>query len=377
MIDQRNEEITLLLYKCITGKASEKEYEEAYQWVHLSGENTAYFDTLYQLWFTAGMKSQTDPALQEQVWMKLKARVNNKPGKYSLSFKWLRIAAMLAAAISLGYFLRMFFTDDIGLSHYTVEAPKGAKSIVTMADGSRIMLNAGSKIFYTSEYNVNNRELALTGEAFFEVAKNKAKPFRVKAGGIVINALGTAFNVKAYPGEDKVETTLVEGLVSIEKPGRGANQEPVLLKPNQQAVYYKTSDEQLAEAEKTGEPRTNDITLQKPLAETQGRILLTPEVKTEVFTSWKDKRWIFQNEPFGAFAAKLERIYDVAVVIEDAELINYKLTGSIEEDNIEMVLSALQLIIPIDYKFERKQIIISLNDNLKRDFDQTLKKTNP
>ncbi len=376
MVDQRNEEITLLLYKCLTGKASEKEYEEAYHWVHLNGENAAYFDTLYQLWFAAGMKRQANPALQEQVWMKLKARVNIKPEKHRINVKWLRIAAMLAAAISLGYFLRMFFTDDIGVAHYTVEAPKGAKSIVTMADGSRVMLNAGSKIFYTSEYNVNNRELALTGEAFFEVAKNKAKPFRVKAGGIVINALGTAFNVKAYPGEGRVETTLVEGLVSIEKTGRGANQEPILLKPNQQAIYYKTKAEQLAEAKKTGEPHTDNIALQKPLPEKQGRILLTPEVKTEVFTSWKDKRWIFQNEPFGAFATKLERIYDVSIVIEDAELINYKLTGSIEEDNIEMVLSALQLIIPIDYKFERKQIVIRLNDELKRDFDQALKKTN-
>lgn len=375
-----NQHIQEILIKCICAKADDNDYKEAYDWIHLKEENKAYFDSLYTSWFAAGLTRNIDPMTEKRIWEGLDSRRHKtfndieKRNKKSWATSFLKIAAMVAIAFSLGIFSHAY----LGTSHktselYTVEAPKGAKSRITMADGTHVWLNAGSKIQYSSLYNQNVRDIYLSGEAYFEVAKNKSKPFNVHAGGIVVRALGTVFNVKAYPEEKVVETTLVEGLVSIEKTGDDKDKTPFLLKPAQHAVYYKTQAEI-----KITDPNSNASEVvsndHKLVSIQPGKIVLTPKVETDVYTSWKDKRWVFQSEPFGNIALKLERIYDIRIVIEDPQLKDYKLTGSIEEENIEMVIKALQLIIPIEYKFEHKQLIISADNRLKSKYDQILKK---
>jgi transmembrane sensor len=377
-----NEHMQEILIKCICSKADESDYKEAYDWIHLNDENKIYFDSLYSSWFAAGLTQNIDPIIEKRIWEGLdpqKQKVFNssyKSSKKPWTNSLLKIAAMMAIAFSLGIFSHAYLGRNIKSSElYTVEAPKGAKSRITMADGTHVWLNAGSKIQYSAYYNQRVRDIYLTGEAYFEVAKNKSKPFRVHAGGIVVNALGTIFNVKAYPEEKVVETTLVEGLVSIEKTGSNIDKAPFLLKPTQHAVYFKTQAEiKITDAiSDVPEVAYNNHQL---LPIQPGKIVLTPKVETEVYTSWKDKRWVFHSETFGDFSLKLERIYDIHILIEDPQLKEYKLTGSIEEENIEMVIKALQLIIPIDYRFEHKQLIISIDNKLKYKFDQLLKKSN-
>jgi ferric-dicitrate binding protein FerR (iron transport regulator) len=368
-----------ILTKCICQKADEREYKEAYDWIHLKEENKAYFDSLYSAWFATRLTRKNNSDLELQIWNTLNSERNALQNNLNKG-RWIKqfgkVAAIIALVISFGFLLYSYFERTNKKSDlYIVEAPKGAKSRITLADGTHVWLNAGSKIEYSAIYNQKERNIYLTGEAYFEVAKNKSKPFRVHAGGIVINALGTAFNVKAYSEEKVVETTLVEGLVSIEKINNGQDKKPFLLKPKQQAVYYKTSSEVVL-ADTAGYRLQMQSPKQKQLPVSAGEIVLTPEVEPEIYTSWKDKRWVFHNELFGDFALKLERLYDIPIVIEDPVLKEYKLTGSIEEENIELVLKALQLIIPIDYRFEKKQLFIKADNKLKYKFDQILKKSN-
>lgn len=368
-----------ILTKCICQKADEREYKEAYDWINLKEENKAYFDSLYSAWFATRLTRKKNADLEQQIWNTLNSERNALQNNFNIG-RWTKqvgkVAALIALVISFGFLLYSYFENTNKKSDlYIVEAPKGAKSRITLADGTHVWLNAGSKIEYSAIYNQQERNIYLTGEAYFEVAKNKSKPFRVHAGGIVINALGTAFNVKAYSEEKVVETTLVEGLVSIEKTNNNQDNTPFLLKPKQQAVYYKTSAEVVLTDTSENRIQTQSPR-QKLLPVPAGKIVLATAIEPEIYTSWKDKRWVFHNELFGDFALKLERLYDIPIVIEDPALKEYKLTGSIEEENIELVLKALQLIIPIDYRFEKKKLFIKADKKLKYKFDQILKKSN-
>lgn len=379
MNSELNDRIESILVKCIQGIASDSEYKEAYDWIHLHEENKKYFDSLYSAWLAAGLKRDVAPAIEQNVWERVNYRkhktfLKNKSHNQSTMMRFAKIAALFIIVFLLGIISHAYFGRDRKTSElFIVEAPKGAKSRITLADGTHVWLNADSKIQYASTYNKRERDIYLTGEAYFEVAKNKTKPFKVHAGGITVHALGTVFNVKAYPEEKSVETTLVEGLISIEIKESSQTKKPLLLKPNQHAVYYKTQDEiKIIEDDLNKTPTASSG--DKIITAQPGEIVLTPKVETEVYTSWKDKRWVFHSESFGDFALKLERLYDIPIIIENTDLKEYKLTGSIEEENIEMVLKALKLIIPIEYRFENKQLIIKEDKKLKNEFDQILKK---
>ncbi|NJO68691.1 MAG: FecR domain-containing protein [Bacteroidetes bacterium] len=182
-----------------------------------------------EIWLKISVSFSIDKNETDTFWLKMKNRINlenqateieeiSKPNRILKRF--IKIAAIFVIAFGMGAVADKFLTEkniaEPKNEYYSIEAPRGAKSFVTLADGTKIWLNAGSKISYQRSYNQHNRGIYLEGEAFFEVAKNKNIPFLVHSAGIVVKAIGTAFNVKAYPEEGIVETTLVEGSVSIE-----------------------------------------------------------------------------------------------------------------------------------------------------------------
>jgi ferric-dicitrate binding protein FerR (iron transport regulator) len=120
--------------------------------------------------------------------------------------------------------------------------PYGNQSKVVLADGTVVWLNAGSRLVYPTSFKDQTREVCLFGEAFFEVAKNK-KLFIVKVLGIDIKALGTKFNVSAYPEDNVVQTVLKEGSVAIQRNSAGFFENDVVIQPNQMALFNKTSNE--------------------------------------------------------------------------------------------------------------------------------------
>ncbi|HEV2831878.1 MAG TPA: FecR family protein, partial [Hanamia sp.] len=119
----------------------------------------------------------------------------------------------------------------------TLSTPRGGQYEVVLPDGSKVWLNAESSLHFPTAFTGNQREVSLTGEAYFEVAKNKEKPFRVKVDGMSINVLGTHFNVNAYSDENNIKTSLLEGSVKIIKDNKSK-----LLKPGKQAIVNKKQD---------------------------------------------------------------------------------------------------------------------------------------
>ncbi|NJK96629.1 MAG: FecR domain-containing protein, partial [Bacteroidales bacterium] len=138
-----------------------------------------------------------------------KPEVNKTRELLNITFKVAAVFLAVVVSVFLTYtVLKPQPFQNAGTTYYEIKAPLGAKTEITMPDGSKVLLNAGSKLKYNAGFNINNRELSLDGEAFFNVHKNKNLPFIVKTSYIDIKAVGTAFNVKAYNDEGTIETTL-------------------------------------------------------------------------------------------------------------------------------------------------------------------------
>jgi len=272
---------------------------------------------------------------------------------------------------TLGLLARPYFNTrkKTTTAWYEVQAPLGAKSRVSLIDGTKVWLNAGSKLLYSTEFGLQNREVRLEGEGYFEVTKNTALPFEVRTSGLMVRALGTTFNVKAYPNEATIETILIEGEVEIshivKTEGIDKN-ETVLLKPKQRLTLKKNTNEMLVETnmekkEKISEPLT---TLQQtkvpPIVKT---VESTIDLMSQ--TSWKDKRWRIESEELGSFAKKLERRYNVTISFQDTDLPKYKFNGTFEDEPIEEVLRALSLAAPINFSLKGNQVILSRNSKFK------------
>ena len=146
------------------------------------------------------------------------SEINPHPGRKESLFRYFRIAALWILLMGIGAVLSILFIKPGRIlnrnSAVSVMVPRGSKALTVLPDGTVVWLNAGTKIEYKIHENKPVREVTIKGEAYFNVSKDPDHPFTVNAGEMIIMAYGTEFNVKAYPDEKAVETTLVEGSVS-------------------------------------------------------------------------------------------------------------------------------------------------------------------
>lgn len=179
----------------------------------------------------------------------------------------------------------------------TVHTPRGGQYQLILADGSKVWLNASSSLRFPTAFNGSERNVVLTGEAYFEIAGNKDKPFHVTTGNMQVEVLGTAFNVMAYANETAIKTTLLEGRVSV-----STNEAKTILKPGQQATL---------------DSRTARIKVDRP------------EVEDAI--AWKNGVFQFDGDDVGTVMRQLERWYDLEIVYE-GKVPGWQFTGSIRRD---------------------------------------------
>jgi ferric-dicitrate binding protein FerR (iron transport regulator) len=363
-----------LLLRCLEGVATDAEYEQAWRWVHQSSQNRAYYSKMRNAWIASDLLKPVNRNRQEQVWSQLEKKI--QPSKASGKtirmqyLKWATAAAVIVFAYILGKHTPAGQGNaETARGEYTIEAPKGGKSVMTLSDGSKVWLNAGSTLLFDKAFGERNRTLSLHGEAYFEVARDAEHPFLVETSGIIIAALGTAFNVKAYPEDDMIETTLVEGSVRIETNAQSKTRtEPVVLEPDQKAVFYKSRQAVSVNSNDTAPlPDRAPGTLPR-----FRKIEVARNVDVEISTSWKDKRWIVLGERLGTFAVNIERKYDVVLVFDDTELQEYKISATLEEETIEQLLNAIRLTVPMDYRIERNRVFLKINHQLKKKYDKLI-----
>ena len=371
MDDQLNQ----IIINYLKGEASSDEQQKLSHWLDENTENKKRFDQFSDIWFgtSSGLRNKLNFNSLEAL-KKVNQKINqNKRQPNSKKLieltgiqALLRIAAVMLITFGLSFlaFWQFYSGKKISTSHLITEvtAPIGSKSKVTLPDGTKIWLNAGSTIRYNGDFNKINREIKLEGEAYFDVTKNKQMPFIVHTlSNINIRVLGTAFNLKAYPREGSVETTLVRGSLIVEQGGSKDKQETTLA-PNQRATYIKKEGKVfLSEIDK----QTLKTESPQKLEQIKEKVLFAPKVETEIFTSWKDNKLVFRNEGFESLAVKLERWYGVQINFVGNEIKNYHFNGAIENETINDVFNIISYTLPIKYTIQHNVITVSKNNRTK------------
>ncbi|WP_080905109.1 FecR family protein [Parabacteroides sp. Marseille-P3160] len=189
--------------------------------------------------------------------------------------------------------------------------PAGQRARITLPDGTTVWLNANSSLSYPSVFE-KERKVTLTGEAYFDVAKDKENPFIVSTQSINIKALGTQFNVYSYPDAPYVSTTLISGSVQVYCPQKET--ESILLKPNQQLFH-------------------------------EGKKFNVTNIRDKDDLLWKEGIYNFKSASLRQIIKKLELYYDVKIIVKDPEIFSYIYTGKFRQrDGVLEILRIIQKI---------------------------------
>ncbi len=363
--------IKQLLIDFITGEIDPADKKTVKEWIHQSAENEKYFYHIRDIWESSGAVKKNDSVHTEKSLKRIRKKIHaNQPVSTAVFQQIIRIAAVFLLAFALGLLVEYLFSplnfSNTANQYNITETPRGSKSKIILADGTVVWLNAGSKLTYPVNFSKKERLVELEGEGFFEVKKNERKPFIVQASDIKIKALGTSFNVKAYAEEGTIETTLVEGLVAIQKE---MEEEAILLKPNQKATFYKESNTEKVETITKKDETTGTAQLrtekQNPV---QGKVVVDEHVDAVVNTSWKDNQWIIRNKTLGDLAVEIERKYNVSIIINSESLKTFRYTGTIEDEPLEQVLSLISMTSPLKYRIDGKNVIFNEDKQSKERF---------
>jgi ferric-dicitrate binding protein FerR (iron transport regulator) len=302
--------------------------------------------------------SRPNPVLIEDLREALQADRQKRMQRKLKIYTWgLRAAAVLVLAIITGGVFYMRAKQDLlAQQWHAINTPLGAKTKIILPDSSAIWLNAGSSLKYSNEFGLKNREVHLSGEAFFEVVHDPDLLFAVRTSELTIRSYGTAFNVKSYPDEGTIETTLIEGSIGVTRSSKDSKKrDEVLLEPNQRVVFYRSSHtmETTQTAGKTEEADLPD-TLEPSKQKTT--YLISKGIETREYTSWKDGTIFISGESLEELAVKLERKYDVIIHFENEALKSLRFTGSLENETVEQVIQAIGFAAQIEYEIEDRDI---------------------
>lgn len=258
-------------------------------------------------------------------------QLNSRIDKTALRLRRLKFSAAAAAILLLlaisNYVSYKEGYKKLNSQSVTLDNPLGIRSSIVLPDGSKVILNAGSSLTYPNAFTEKTREISLKGEAFFEVARDVAHPFIVKAEEIQVKVLGTKFNIKAYEDENNIEVALSEGSVCVG-----------LEKGN---TFIQMEPEQLVQFDKTKKTFSKQA------------------INLNNYIAWKDGKFYFNRITFGKIARQLERNFNVHIHIASDKLRNTAFTGDfVRGENLEQILRIMTFDKRIKYQIEGDQVYI-------------------
>lgn len=302
-------------------------------WIAESPENHHYFEQQREIWYAAVVADSSLKFDAEQAFELFQKSVMNIPKAPGLHF-WQRPAFRVAASVAiLVVFSLLVFklgerSSSRHLADVTVEAPQGSRTRLLLNDGSVVWLNAGSRLSYSSKFGVSDRDIYLEGEGYFEVRKNTHLPFRVHSDELAVTVLGTKFNFCNFPEDDEASVALLEGKVSYLA---GSDMQEQLLAPDQKVVLNK----------KSGIAQVVDVKANRSAEWTQGYLCFEDDLLTDI-------------------ARRLERSYNVNIIIVDDTLDTYRFYGDFRrtEQSIGDVLEMLSSTNKLTYQIQGKDIYL-------------------
>lgn len=358
-MENLNNEIGLIT-RVLTGEATVVEKEDLLNWIEESKSNKKLFFEMKDIWELS--HSTTDGRFNnDESWEQFRNQVELIEKKENHNLKLLsllKIAAIVIISVGLSWLVfNLTLPNRNVTAKNEIITPKGSKTQIVLPDGTKVWLNSGSNLTYYSDYNGNKRNIMLSGEAFFEVVKNPNKPFVVSTGKIDIKAYGTAFNVKSYPTDRFIETTLINGSVTIEQVA--TKKTLAILKPNQKSTFYK--DDIRPNLNKILTIAKQKITKDLIIEVNAKENILLAQTNPEPETAWKEQKLYFTSETFDEIATKLERWYGVNIHLQSSDLMNERFTGKFTHNEpLVQVLEVIKVTTPITYTIKLNDVYINL-----------------
>ena len=324
-----------LIIKHFAEVLDDVELKELHKWIDSSAENKAYFYRQQELWFSCiAAKDMTGFDTQKGFDYFSERKASNKKRKLFYRRYWYAAAVLALLFItSYGTFKQTNKQIIEQFADVIIEAPIGSRTKMYLPDGSLVWLNCDSKITYSQGFGVKNREVTLSGEAYFEVVKNKKQSFIVKTEELDVKVLGTKFDFKNYPEEEEVAITLQEGSIMVCNNLKKEND--IRLFPDQKVFFNKS------------EKKMHVI-----------------NVNASNSKEWTNGYLFFDEVLLPDIIKDLERNYNVSITLEDKVLETFRFYGNfvVREQSIEEILEVLAKTNKIKYKIEEKNIILtSLN----------------
>jgi len=319
-----NESLKELAVRYFEGPIAPEEECELFGFLAASPENAA----LMREWEREWKQRHVPSADVLRSLARLNGKIERRENRIRARRRWLRFSAAAAVLILISAFTtrHLIHTED-PVQMFSVQAPQGTNSRISLPDGSQVWLNAGSTLNYRSDFNRSSRDIGLSGEAYFEVTHNPRRPFVVEFEGGEIQVLGTSFNVKAYRDDDIVAVTLDEGRVVLDD-RRGGRFE---LSPSEQLLYDRRSGE--------------------------GRIVRGADAMR--YSIWKDDVISFRDTPLAEVLETLSRWYDVRFETDGQPDRPISYTFATDNTLLDNVLREMELISPVRFERTKTEIKVS------------------
>ena len=318
----KEEKVISLIIKLFSGDISPKENDEINAWMLESPDNKQIYQELENLWQVTHPVFSPNSIDVKAAELKFLEQVRERKLIHSALFVWWqRVAAILIVPVIMlaGYLMydESFRSTPSEIAYQEIKSPFGVSSKVDLPDGTTVWLNSGSKLKYPVAFVSNERNVYLSGEAFFKVHSDKIHPFIVSTDKMEVKATGTQFNVEAYPADSITAVTLVEGVVDVNIGGSIAEN----LKPNQRIIL-------------------NSIT------NTYSKV----ETDAQHWGVWKDGILAFRDQPLEDVFKRLSRTFNVDIKVKDTVVARQLYRATFEEESLDEILRLLKMSAPIKYK---------------------------
>ncbi|MNK06822.1 fec operon regulator FecR [compost metagenome] len=313
-----------LIYEALTGNIAKDNITKLEDWRLQSAENNAFYEEAVVFFEMMEFGQQLS---ENEIEAAYKEFLNKKEVKVVPLYKRILPRVAVAAALLLTFFIGQYVA---GLRNNTAvetvfAVDKGSKSKTILPDGTEVWLNSATNLRVSKNFGTKDRRVKLEGEAFFDVAHDKEKPFIVETSSIDVKVHGTSFNLSSYPKEE-TRVALFRGAVEL----ISVNGQSVMMKPDD-VIAYRTE---------TGKFHSVNETLEKEYA-------------------WKDSKFIFRNERFEQIVSKLERVFNVDISVMNKAVLSKKFTGDfVQNESLAEILGIMSKVGEFSFKTKGRQIVI-------------------
>jgi len=319
-----------LISKYLTGNCTPEEEQRLSTWLESAPDNRRFFEEMRQLWELSSSASDADADVDTAAaWQRVSERIEPQQTtaqrqslKGSTRFI-LRVAAGVLLILAAAWWL--FPTNDT-IEPVILMTAANEQQRLQLPDGTQVTLNADTRLEYLPDFE--EREVRLSGEAFFSVVRDSSRPFRVQTDALLTTVLGTAFNVRAYPQDDAIEVLVEEGRVEVafaKKEQDTVAGTSLLLGAGESALYQRQSG------------------------------ALNPGAGGQNVGAWRSGNFKFDTAPLSVVLADLQRYYDVKIRVSNKDLLNCTFSFERQQPDLQVVLEWISFSMGLEVKQESQR----------------------